>query len=108
MTAVLLTFDDIKYLTRCEATIHMLRDAGNFSGPLEVVGPPGAAFSRDYGVHIRTLREVLSAGTQRRPSFAHGAIICSAGPTEYQGLWTQRWVACTIRRTWRPGGWHRH
>ena len=62
MTALLLAFDDARYATRCEATIAQLRERGNYSGPIEVVGPPGVRFSRGYGVQMRTLAEVLRAG----------------------------------------------
>ena len=46
--------------SRCEATIFALRHErqGNYSGPIEIVGPSGAAFSRSYNVRLRTIAEV--------------------------------------------------
>lgn len=57
--ALLLAFDDAHFAARCEATVYALREQGNYSGPIELVGPDGTSFSRDYRLRIRTLAEVV-------------------------------------------------
>lgn len=62
--AVLFAFDDVAFLRSCEATILSLRHgAGNFTGPIEVVGPEGLRFSKHLAVRTRTLAEVVAGSS---------------------------------------------
>lgn len=58
--SLLFAFDDVRLTTRCETTIFAVRSGqGNYSGPIEVVGPPDLKFTRDYHLHIRTIQQVV-------------------------------------------------